>query len=231
MNRTTLSRTVQPGGAGRAHPVEVLACGWNGTLVDDVTRAWRATASVLLRRGLDSPDLRGFLDSFRLPLRSFFADRGVDWTGLAVAEAEWNAAVAAEPALPMPGVAGMLDRLEDVDVAVGVVSAAEEGVVRAEAAALGLEDLLAFVAGSASPKRKALAALVETYGEYRVAYVGDTEHDVQEALAVGALAIGFGGGYRPADALRSAGADCVVSELARVPEVLAAPPWGIPKPR
>lgn len=231
MNRTALSRTVPPSYVRRAHPVEVLACDWNGTLVDDVTRAWRATASVLLRRGLDSPDLRDFLNSFRLPLRSFFADRGVEWAWLAAAEAEWNAAVATEPALPMPGVAGMFDRLEDMGVAVGVVSAAEEEVVRSEAAALGLEDLLAFVAGSASPKRKALAALVETYGEYRVAYVGDTEHDVQEALAVGALAIGFGGGYRPAEALRSAGADCVVNELTRVPEILATLPPGIPNPR
>jgi phosphoglycolate phosphatase-like HAD superfamily hydrolase len=209
--------------------VEVLACDWNGTLVDDVTRAWRATTSVLLRRGLDSPDLRSFLDSFRLPLRGFFADHGVKRAELAAAEAEWNAAVAAEPALPMPGVLGMLDRLENMGVAVGVVSAAEEGVVRAEAAALGLEDLLAFVVGSASPKREALGALVETYGEHRVAYVGDTEHDVQETLSVGALAIGFGGGYRPAEALRSVGADCVVNELARVPEVIATLPQRTPK--
>jgi phosphoglycolate phosphatase len=200
--------------------VEVLACDWNGTCVDDVTRAWRAAASVLSGRGLHAPDLIGFLGSFRLPLKGFFADLGVPGRELGEAEAEWNEAVASEPALPMPGLLEMLDALEGSGVAVGVVSAAEEGVVRAEAAALGLEGLLAFVAGSASPKREALSSLVGTYGEGRVAYLGDTEHDVTEALAAGALAIGFGGGYRPAGVLARAGAELVVSDLRGVPGLL-----------
>jgi phosphoglycolate phosphatase-like HAD superfamily hydrolase len=68
-----------------------------------------------------------------------------------------------------------------------------------------------------------LRSLVETYGEGRVAYLGDTEHDVTEALAAGALAIGFGGGYRPAGALARAGAGAVVSELREVPKVLTHP--------
>jgi HAD superfamily hydrolase (TIGR01549 family) len=201
--------------------VEVLACDWNGTCVDDVTRAWRASSLVLSGKGLDAPDLRGFLDRFRLPLQGFFADLGVPGRELGEAEAEWNEAVASEPALPMPHLAEMLDALEEAEVAVGVVSAAEEGVVRSEARALGIEDQLAFVAGSASPKRRALSSLVETYGEGRVAYLGDTEHDVEEALAAGALAIGFGGGYRPAEALARAGAELVVSDLREVPGVLS----------
>jgi phosphoglycolate phosphatase-like HAD superfamily hydrolase len=84
-----------------------------------------------------------------------------------------------------------------------------------------VEGLLAFVAGSAAPKRRALSSLVETYGEGRVAYLGDTEHDVEEALAVGAVALGFGGGYRPAEALMRAGARLVVSDLREVPGSLS----------
>jgi phosphoglycolate phosphatase-like HAD superfamily hydrolase len=53
-----------------------------------------------------------------------------------------------------------------------------------------------------------------------VAYLGDTEHDVTEALAAGALAIGFGGGYRPASALLKAGAEGVVVDLREVPRAL-----------
>jgi len=200
--------------------VEVLACDWNGTCMDDVTRSWRATRRVLASRGLVCPDLRGFLDAFSLPLSGFFRSLGVDEGCLGAAEAEWNGAVAAEAALPMPGLPEMLDALGEAGVAVGVVSAAEEGVVRAEAAALGLEDPLAFVAGSASPKRRVLSSLVGTYGEGRVAYLGDTEHDVGEAIASGALAIGFGAGYRPASALASAGAHFVVTDLTEVPGLL-----------
>jgi len=191
--------------------------------VDDATRAWRATSSVLSGRGPRPPDLVGFFGSFRPPLKGLFADLGVSGRELAEVEAEWNEAVASEPALPMPHLAWMLDDLEEAGVAVGVVSAAEEAVVREEARALGVEDRLAFVAGSASPKRKALCSLVGTYGEGRVAYLGDTEHDVTEALAAEVLAIGFGGGYRPAEALVRAGAGAVVSELREVTEVLSRP--------
>lgn len=205
----------------RPDAVEVLACDWNGTLVDDVTRAWRATASVLLGMGLKAPDLRGFLDCFRLPLKGFFADLGVSDPELEEAEAEWNAQMGLGRAVAMPNITQMLDAMDASEVAVGVVSAAQAKVVENEIRALGLEGRFAFVVGSASPKRDALAVLVETHGSGRVAYLGDTEHDIEEALAAGVLALGFGGGYRPEGALLAAGADRTVSDLREVPGLLS----------
>ena len=206
----------------RPDVVEILACDWNGTLVDDVTRAWRATVSVLCGRDLTTPDLRAFLDSFRLPLNGFFADLGVCDLELEDAEAEWNAQMGLGQAVAMPGITEMLDVMDDAGVAVGVVSAAEAGVVEKEIRALGLEGRFAFVVGSASPKRDALGVLVQSCGAERIAYLGDTEHDVEEALAAGVVALGFGGGYRPAEALRAAGADRVLSDLREVTKVLSA---------
>lgn len=175
---------------------------------------------MLWARGLDAPDLTGFLGSFRLPLKAFFAHLGVPGSELERAEAEWNAYVGSERALAMPGVTAMLDALDGSGVAVGVVSAAEAGVVEQEIRALGLEGRFAFVVGAASPKRVALTRLAEARGVERLAYLGDTEHDIEEALAAGALAVGFGGGYRPEAELLAAGAGYVVSDLRDIPDLL-----------
>jgi len=198
-----------------------LACDWNGTLVDDVTRAWRAARTVLAARGLPAPDLPEFIAAFRLPLAEFFSGCGVEEGDHGAAEAEWNACVGAEKALPMPGAQAMLEAMEEAGVVVGVVSAAEEGVVEGEIDGLGLGGRFAFVVGSASPKRLAISRVVEEHGG-GVAYLGDTEHDVTEALAAGALPIGFGSGYRPAEALVSAGAWGMVTDLRELPALLRA---------
>lgn len=201
--------------------IEVLVCDWNGTLVDDVTRAWRATREVLSRRGLSEPELAGFLDSFQLPLKAFFSRLGVPGLELGEAEIEWNAAVGSQKAVLMPGCSEMIRALDEMGVAVGVLSAAETRGVERESCARGLDGSFAFVVGSASPKREKLSYLAEVYGRNRVAYLGDTEHDIEEALAADVLALGFGGGYRPAEALLAAGAESVVTELRRVPTLIS----------
>ena len=44
-------------------------------------------------------------------------------------------------------------------------------------------------------------------------YVGDSEYDMTEAIAAGAIPVGYAGGYRPAEALLAAGAIAVVNDL------------------
>lgn len=175
---------------------------------------------MLAARGLAAPDLIGFLGSFRLPLKAFFADLGVAEPDLDEAESEWNEKMGSERAVPMPGISEMLEALGEAGISVGVVSAADADVVQREIRALGLEGRFAFVVGSASPKRRVLSRLAEVYGAGRVAYVGDTEHDVEEAMEAGVAAIGFGSGYRPEGALAAAGAESVISDLRDMPGLL-----------
>lgn len=63
--------------------------------------------------------------------------------------------------------------------------------------------------------------MAEARGAGRVAYLGDTEHDIEEALGAGVLAVAFGGGYRPEGALLAAGASEVVSDLREIPDLLS----------
>jgi phosphoglycolate phosphatase-like HAD superfamily hydrolase len=52
-----------------------------------------------------------------------------------------------------------------------------------------------------------------------VAFLGDTEYDIEEAHAAGVRAWGFAHGYRPGAALLAAGAERVVMSLLEVPRI------------
>jgi len=218
---------------GRRRPIAVMACDWNGTLVDDRDRAWTATCRVLERRGLAVPSLSRFLDEFRLPLASLFAHYGVP-DGTRDAIDDWNRAMAELPARAMPGARRMLERLGAARIAVAVVSAAARDVIERDLALLGLEGHVNAVFGDADPKRDALSKLARAH-EGPVAFIGDTEYDMREANAAGAIAIGFAGGYRPPAALAEAGAAHIVERLdelaALVTDGLSAPPKRVSRRR
>ncbi|MFM9107605.1 MAG: HAD family hydrolase, partial [Chloroflexota bacterium] len=94
----------------------------------------------------------------------------------------------------------------------GVISAAHTRAVEADADRLGIRPWLRFLIGDAQPKSVPLRELV-ALGEGPVIYAGDTEYDIAEAIAAGAAPVGFGGGYRPAEALLAAGAIAVIDDL------------------
>jgi phosphoglycolate phosphatase-like HAD superfamily hydrolase len=198
----------------------VLACDWNGTLVDDAERTLRATVHVLEQRGLPSPDLSAFLDTFRLPLSAFFSACGVAESELIQAEIDWNLALREDgPPRATSGAVSMLDALERLGMPVGVVSAAATDVVTRDMAALGFDSRFSFVIGAVVSKQETLSEIRAAAGG-PVAYLGDTEHDMREANAAGVHSIGFAGGYRPASALRRAGARSIVYSLERVPRIV-----------
>ena len=124
---------------------------------------------------------------------------------------------------------GDLNRIGDRAFRLGVVSAAGlESVQRdlERPALAGFAGQLAFIVGDADPKRTAFTELAG--GRPRdFVYVGDTEYDIREARAAGVRSIGYAGGYRPAGALREAGAESIIDRLSDLPallnEIAAAP--------
>lgn len=184
--------------------VVAVVCDWNGTIVNDADRALQATNRVLDEYGLARIDAAQFRDGFCLPLRAFMMALGIPAAGMDAAVSIWNAALMRGATRLQPGVGEMLAAARQAGLPVGVVSAAEAAVVRVDAVALGVEADLAFIAGAVASKSAALAEISARLGG-RILYAGDTEYDILEAKKAGAVAIGFGGGYRPAAALAAAG--------------------------
>lgn len=58
----------------------------------------------------------------------------------------------------------------------------------------------------------------------RALFLGDSEHDMREAVRAGAFAVGITGGYRPTSALRAAGAEHIVEALDDLLELIDGVP-------
>jgi phosphoglycolate phosphatase-like HAD superfamily hydrolase len=200
----------------------LLACDWNGTLVDDEGRARAATNRVL--RDFDSQPLgpTPFRRLFKLPLETFFTENGIPARHVSTAVQAWNDHLSAFPAQLRTGVHELLGAATAESIPVGVISAARTDVVRGDAAALGVLEDLSFIQGNIADKSALLAKLVaDTDG--LVGYLGDTEHDMVAALKGGALPLALSGGYKPISALRTAGARVIVRDLRTLARALAGP--------
>ena len=123
----------------------------------------------------------------------------------------------------MPGVASLLPRLIDDGVLLGIVSGALEAAAHIKLARGGLNRFFCFGGyGSDSSDRSELTRLaIERAGRIhghpldaaRLLVVGDTPRDIDAAHAARAIAVGVATGKYSVEALRSAGADHVLSTL------------------
>lgn len=201
-----------------------VAFDWNGTLVNDAARACAAAGIVLERRGLPPLARDRFHEGFCLPLRTWFARLGVPDADVDRSIREWNEEMAARPAELADGAREAIAAMRAAGIHLGVVSAASLQALHrdlARPAFSGFAEQLAFIVGDADPKREAFARIAAVRPRAFI-YVGDTEYDMLEARAAGVRAIGYAGGYRPADALDAAGADRIIGRLSDLPGVLEA---------
>ena len=199
--------------------IAMIVCDWNGTLIDDRDRACNATNRVLTGLGREPLDAPEFQAAFRLPLRAFFAALGIEAALLDQSVRAWNLFVSEERPRLSPGVRAFLTEATRAGVSVGVVSALDEVVVRADAAALRIDRSLAFVQGGVRDKAEAIRTLVDS-AHAAVIYIGDTEYDIESARSGGAIAVAFSGGYRPAPALVLAGASAVIDSFAELIDLI-----------
>ncbi|GHF60124.1 ribonuclease BN (tRNA processing enzyme)/phosphoglycolate phosphatase-like HAD superfamily hydrolase [Amycolatopsis bartoniae] len=196
----------------------VLAFDWCGTLVADIRRATQATAAVLRRHGREDWDTSSFRDTFRLPLTDFFAELAVPPTLIEETVELWHTEMGRSRPVPAPGAVQLLRQARNAGWAVAVVSAV--GCLEQDLNHLGWHGLIDFVHPGVTDKAAALRELAETGP---VTYVGDTEYDVVAATRACATAVAYTGGYRPADALLTAGPAATVDDLDALAALLAAP--------
>lgn len=196
----------------------IVVFDWNGTIMNDAERARAATTAVLRRRGRPALTADEFTAAFRLPMSDFLHGLGITPADAAQAEREWNAHLTAHPAPARPHAADALDTLRRHGARLGVLSAAGADPVRTDLVASGLADQFDFVETAVADKPGRLSA--HRRGHPLGVYVGDTAYDIRSGHRAGCLSIGVLGGYQRADALLTAGADALVSDLADLPGVI-----------
>lgn len=180
---------------------------WNGTIADDARRACDATNAAL--RLVNQPEIRPheFDRKFMLPMDEMFLRLGVETEKVPTAIAEWNSAMAGQPAPIRSGTAYFLAELTAAGEFCAVISAAGPGYLLAELKFFSLEERFDVVVTDATDKA---AVLRELRQDGEAVYFGDTEYDMRCASEAGCIPVGVLSGYCPEDRLLAAGAELVV---------------------
>lgn len=195
----------------RLLPAAHFVFDWNGTLIDDAARTLTALNVTRAAHGLPAMDDDAFRHAFHLPMESFLAEIGFPAGDIASALNDWQLGIEAREAPLARGVGETLQGLHERGRPAGVISAGFTAGVERDAVRLGIRDWLAFLHGSVTSKADVLRQVLATTAP--VVYVGDTEYDMREAIAAGAVPVGYGGGYRPGEALLAIGAIAVIDDF------------------
>lgn len=165
---------------------------WNGTVADDMERAWISTNVALASVATEPIPLEAFDRSFMLPMDIMFARLGVPPESVDRAIAEWNAAMASRPAPMRDGTRELLAGARAIQAYCAVISAASADYVLAEVRHFGLEDSFDSVVTSAVDK---VPALCDLRADGQAVYFGDTEFDMRCAVEAGCVPVGVLSGY------------------------------------
>ncbi len=202
---------------------------FNGTLIDDVDLATRSINTLLLRRNLAPLTVATYREVFGFPVADYYRAIGVDlaqetMTGLADEFHETYFLGLPESSLHK-GVTEILEALQAMGVAQFILSAMEEGPLRAAIDRLGIADFFTGVYGLdhrlADSK---IARGRELLDAFRIRaedalFIGDTDHDAEVAMALGTSIILIAEGHQSAQRLRGVGCP-VVDSFARLRETL-----------
>lgn len=192
----------------------VVLFDWNGTIVDDMERARRASSLVRQRwTSHGELTLEEFRQAWRFPLSAHVELLGVPEEHSDAAVQAWNDHLAEAEAPLSPGTAATLEALRQLEIEIAVVSSASQVSVQQDLEVRKLDRQFEHVHSGVADKKAVTRQYVLRAGTGAVWYVGDTAYDMGQALGAGAVAIGFTGGYDPVDKLRAAGAHRLIDRL------------------
>lgn len=187
---------------------------FNGTILDDVDTGIKSANTLLSRRGLNLlPDADCYRNVFCFPIIEYYRKLGFDFSresfdDLAV---EWVGEYLknVKTAGLYPGVLETLKEIKRLGIYQAVLSATERSMLDAQLSDLGISELFNEVVGTdnikACGKTDAGIEWARRTRPARALLIGDTDHDLHTARAMGADCILFSGGHQPRSALLDSG--------------------------
>lgn len=193
---------------------DCIAWDFNGTILDDVHAGMGATNILLARRNLPQMDsLATYYRLFGFPIEDYYTRLGFDFSKESYDDiaAEWMVEyVRLEKAAPLRvGVRETVDRFANEGLMQVVLSASEEGLLRAQLSALGLLSSFDEVRGRddihGNDKTALVLAFRDRNPKRRVLFIGDTDHDAACARAAGFDCALIAGGHQSRERLLATG--------------------------
>lgn len=191
---------------------------FNGTILDDVELATRSMNELLRRRGLPTIDKATHRRVFQFPVFDYYRRLGFDLNGedqRDISDEFHSVYQAGIGSCSLnPGIAEALNYLEKGGIDQFVLSAAEEEMVESWVRLHGIQGRFRGVYGLsdrlAASKTRRCRDLIEDFDldPSATLFIGDTDHDVAVARAVGCRPLAVLQGHQ--DGSRFAGADCEI---------------------
>ncbi len=187
---------------------------FNGTIFDDADAGIAAVNKMLSERGLSPiPSKERYKQIFDFPIEEYYRSLGFDFEKepYEVLAPIWVALYNenAERSGLCEGVRETMERIRSIGVKQSVLSACEIGMLTRYLEKLGVSEFLCEVMGldniHARSKLALAHAWLEKNHDARVLMIGDTTHDYETAMALGADCVLYSGGHQSREKLERCG--------------------------
>lgn len=215
---------------------------WNGTLLDDVDAGVNALNKMLVARGLPTITRTFYRANFGFPVRPFYTQIGmnpdVEWEQICE---EFHANLHAEPQHIRPDTRATLDYVRSKGVRQSILSALRQDLLLRDTAAEQVQNFFEEIYGvdnldGATKLSRGQDLMVKLLGVPKVEkqtcdpatgylagpvyFIGDTLHDAEVGVALGAIPILVDGGHQNSDRLRAAGCPVAATLLDAVKSII-----------
>lgn len=190
---------------------------FNGTVLDDTEISMKAINTVMARRNMkllyEKEELQR---AFCFPVENYYRNLGFDFSRepFSVPADEWVEEYAhlRHLAVPIEGIEDGLLRIKEAGLMQIILSASETGLLISQLSELGLTSYFDEVLGTgdfyASGKEDIAKKWIETNNREEIfpaVMIGDTEHDLECAKAMGCDCILYSGGFQTREKLCTLG--------------------------
>lgn len=211
---------------------ELVIWDWNGTLLDDTPLCWQIAEEMLNRRSMRQiGSLEGYRRLFRFPVEAYYRDMGYTFeteTYADITREFLELYLSGQPSCPlMKGAEETLEKLRDWGIRQVVLSATEEERLVREITHFGLKGYFTDIAGQQNDYAVSKAArgveFIKKLGidPKKALFVGDTDHDLETAAAIGCRCVLIPNGCQHPDKVRSQPCD-VLDDISLLPEYVKA---------
>lgn len=184
---------------------DLIIWDFNGTIIDDTTLSLNAINTVLKKRNLPLlPDVDAMRQVFCFPCKEYYRRLGIDFAkeDYSVPADEWvlyyNTHI--DEAKLTDGVLETLTEIKRQGVPQIILSASEIAMMKGQLEKAGVTDFFEDVLGCdnvyAHGKTEIVKNWLESSREYsKVLFIGDTDHDYQCSVDIGADCVLYSGGF------------------------------------
>ena len=196
-------------------PETYIIWDWNGTLLDDVDAGVNALNKMLVARELPTITRDFYRANFGFPVRPFYIQLGMnpdkEWERICI---EFHDNLHAEPQHIRPDTVAALEYVRHRGVRQSILSALRQDLLLRDTAVEGVQGFFEAIYGvdnldgatKLSRGKELLAKITASHSQpFKLFFIGDTLHDAEVALELGATPILVDCGHQYADRLRATG--------------------------